>query len=75
MYAIMANCTLTPIEVVYDIFDKCTQLWYEYSLHDQRYCDGPLTSVVHEPELEGWKKLSVDAIILARESNALEPPK
>ncbi len=38
------------------------------------FCSSP-TSVVQEPELEGWKKLSVDAIILANESSALEPPK
>jgi hypothetical protein len=33
------------------------------------------TSLVQGPEFEGWKKLSVDAISFANESNALEPPK
>lgn len=31
------------------------------------------TSAVHDPELDGWKKLSVEAIILASESSALDP--
>jgi hypothetical protein len=33
------------------------------------------TSAVQVPEFEGWKKLSVEAIILAKESNALQPAK
>jgi hypothetical protein len=33
------------------------------------------TSVVQDPEFEGWKKLSVDAINLASESKAFEPAK
>ena len=33
-----------------------------------------LTSFVQDPEFDGWKKLSVEAIILASESSALEPP-
>ena len=33
------------------------------------------TSFVQAPEFEGWKKLSVEAISLANESKALEPPK
>ena len=32
-----------------------------------------LTSFVQLPELEGWKKPSVDAINLTRESKALDP--
>lgn len=34
---------------------------------------GIRTSVVHAPEFDGWKKLSVDAISLARESKAFDP--
>lgn len=32
-----------------------------------------LTSAVQAPEFEGWKKLSVDAIIFTKESSARQP--
>lgn len=33
------------------------------------------TSAVQAPELEGWKKLSVEAINFAKESRAIDPAK
>lgn len=46
----------------------------QYWIEQQAMID-ILTSFVQAPEFVGWKKLSTEAISLARESSALEPPR
>jgi len=65
------------VELEYDVLDKCRQLRKRriplVNCTADRQKTNYLTSAVQEPELDGWKKLSVETIKRARESNALQP--
>jgi len=52
---------------------RITKIYSRLLNSDARYLINALKSEVQLPELLGWKKLSVDIIILAKESKALQP--
>ena len=68
---------LTLVELIHHILDERGKLYGRIfsNLVKAVQISMPPTSPVHDPELDGWKNDSVEAIILANESSAFEPPR